>query len=473
MNISNSAVSFNEIERIVHLMCNALGCQKLREILEEWDDALADARDKKKYRDKGKRKTTIKTVVGEVEYRRRVYEVRDEAGDAQFVYLLDEAMGQSGSGVFSELLIEKIVQSCCDGTYRNAAQAVSELTGQTISHTAAWCVTQAVGEQVDKREREAAALAAKDEGRGTIEAPVLFEEQDGIYIKLQGKDRKEHGSSKEMKVAIAYDGARNVTKKAGGKPRYELTNKVACAGFENAGQFAKRKEGVIAEAYNVDEIEMRILGGDGAGWVRKSQAADVHFQLDVFHRNSAVLEYVSDPEARKTIMEVLYSKDIDLLLHTIETYMLSTDDGEEREKYGKLLSYYTNNKDGLASYKQRGLKIPEAPEGKEYRRMGTMESNIFTIIGNRMKGGRACWSINGGNNLAKLLCLRHTGKLPATLKGLSTCILPEKYVEEITVETSAAQVPEREGKGYDGYHKFSVPASMPWMKEIAAIKSLC
>lgn len=33
-----------------------------------------------------------------------------------------------------------------------------------------------------------------------------------------------------------------------------------------------------------------------------------------------------------------------------------------------------------------------------------MESNVFTLIGNRMKGRRACWSIDGGNNLAALLC---------------------------------------------------------------------
>jgi len=58
---------------------------------------------------------------------------------------------------------------------------------------------------------------------------LLFEEQDGIHIKLQGKDRKTHGSGKEMKVAIAYDGAKKT-----GKKRYELTNKVACANFANA-----------------------------------------------------------------------------------------------------------------------------------------------------------------------------------------------------------------------------------------------
>ena len=34
-----------------------------------------------------------------------------------------------------------------------------------------------------------------------------------------------------------------------------------------------------------------------------------------------------------------------------------------------------------------------------------------TIIGNRMKGRRACWSINGGNNLASILCLYNTNSM--------------------------------------------------------------
>ena len=49
-----------------------------------------------------------------------------------------------------------------------------------------------------------------------------------------------------MKLAIAYDGKKT------GTNRYELTNKVACASFER-DKFYRRKEGVIAAHYNVDE----------------------------------------------------------------------------------------------------------------------------------------------------------------------------------------------------------------------------
>jgi hypothetical protein len=373
-----------------------------------------------------------------------------------------------GSGHISELLRDMIVRACCDGAYRNAARAVSEMTGQPISHTAAWNVVQSVGNQIDDHEKHAAELAAENKGVGEIEAAVLFEEQDGAYLNIQGKDRKKHGESKEMKVAIAYDGA---VKK--GKNRYELTNKVACANFEGASEFVKRKEGVIAGMYNVDEISMRFLNGDGASWIKQSKTDEnVHIQLDQFHRNKAITRNVSNPEIRENITKILHSKDIDLLLHVIETEALSAVDEGEREKYMDLHTYFQSNREGLVPIHRRGLDIPEPQEGKEYRRMGAMESNIYTIIGNRMKGGRACWSIKGGNNLARLLCLRHTHRLTIELERLTTCVLPERYTEEIAVEYSAAKVPDNEGKGYNGYRQALIPSTQKWLKEIAKIKPL-
>jgi hypothetical protein len=172
------------------------------------------------------------------------------------------------------------------------------------------------------------------------------------------------------------------------------------------------------------------------------------------------------------IRDLLYSKDIDLMLHVIEVNSLSTDDEQERDGYLKLLTYFQNNKDGLVPYYRRGLQIPEPPEGLEYRRMGTMESNIYTIIGNRMKGGRANWGIDGGNNLARLLCLKHTGKLTVALNSLSAYVLPERYVKETIVEYSAAKAPQREGKGYNGFNQAMIPSSMKWLKDIASMKPL-
>ena len=468
MSVSEKTVDFNEIERSVKKMCNELGCAVLKSMLEQWDAELAAERDRTEYRHKGKRKTVIKTVLGEVEFERSIYETRSANGVKSFVYLLDEAMGMTGSGFMSGVLPEQIVQASCDSSYRGAARAVSEMTGQTISHTAAWNVVQVLGERLDVQEHHAAKLAADNKGAGTLEAKLLFEEADGIWLCLQGKSRKVHGKTREMKMCIAYDGAKQT-----GKKRYELTNKVACANFEAAGKFVKRKDGAIAGVYNVDEIDMRFLNGDGADWIKGCVTDEtVHYQLDQFHRNRAVLQYVYfDPDARKAIMELLYSKQIDLLLTVIEAYANSTENETERNNFLKLHEYFTNNKDALVPCHRRGLALPLPPVGKVYRRLGAMESNVFTIIGNRMKGRRACWSVNGGNNLARLLCLKFTNRLTETLKTLTACLLPERYAEEIPIILSA-KVPKSEGKGYNGFHQMLIPSAMKELKELAAFRSI-
>lgn len=297
---------------------------------------------------------------------------------------------------------------------------------------------------------------------------MLFEEQDGVWLHLQGASRKQYGSSHEMKVAIAYDGARKMS-----KGRYELTGKVACANFESVSKFVCRKEGKIAETYRMDEIKTRILNGDGAQWIKQSTMDEaVVFQLDAFHRNKAIRQYVHNPEMQKRIFKLLYTKQIDKMLDFIDTLANSVEDEAEEEGLHILHAYFTNNKDGLVGYHRRGLKLPEPPEGKVYRRLGAMESNIFTIIGNRMKGGRACWSIDGGNNLARLLTLKHTKMLHETLDGLTNWVLPAKYVEEVTVKMSPRQIPKRTGRGYEGRHAAAFPSTSEykWLREMGKVK---
>lgn len=59
---------------------------------------------------------------------------------------------------------------------------------------------------------------------------------------------------------------------------------------------------------------------------------------------------------------------------------------------------------GLRSYHLREeIKMPKAPEGLEYRNLGTMEHNVCDILAQRMKGRKMSWSISGANNFAKIL----------------------------------------------------------------------
>jgi len=461
-------LDINTLEQKIYRYCCAVGREMLKTILTQIDEKLMRERDCDEYRHKGKRGTTLKTIMGEVEYDRALYRYTDEDGKVGHIFLLDQELGFDTVGFISDMLAEKIAETSCELSYRKAAKTVSELTGQTISHTGAWNVTQFLGARIDAAELEAAKLAKKSEGRGKEEVKLLFEEQDGIYLNLQGKDRKKHGKSAEMKLAIAYTGAKKT-----GKKRYNLVGKVACANFEGIDNFFERKEGVIAETYNVDEIEMRILNGDGANWVKRSISYDTIYQLDPFHRNKAIFQHVADPDTRKIMFKHLYSKETDLLLHVIEVEALSTDDEKERENYLDLLKYFQNNKDGLISYKRRGIDLPPPKDGEEYRGCGSMESNVYSIIGRRMKNNRTNWSIQGGNNLARILTLKTTNKLKDVFSRIVSTALPDKYAEEVQTVLSSSKVPQSIGKGYNGFARAAIPPSQRWMRDIFALKPLC
>ena len=66
--VEEKLISFKELEQKVFKYVCELGCEITKIILESYDDELAATRDTKQDRDKGGRKTSIKTVYGDVEY---------------------------------------------------------------------------------------------------------------------------------------------------------------------------------------------------------------------------------------------------------------------------------------------------------------------------------------------------------------------------------------------------------------------
>lgn len=130
-------------------------------------------------------------------------------------------------GLISTNMAQLLVKGITELSYRECASQVSEMTGQTISAMGVWNVIQALGEKVCGEEAELTAEYRKGNVKGEKEGPVLFEEADGVYINLQGKDRKRQKQEKaEVKVGIAYEGWRKT-----GPDRYALENKVVVAGI--------------------------------------------------------------------------------------------------------------------------------------------------------------------------------------------------------------------------------------------------
>lgn len=462
--ISNKEINnFGELEREIFEIALGVGRQIMQQALEKLDDELLAGRDATRYRNKGFQQTCIKTKLGAVEYKRRVYVDNAAPESVRCVHLLDEALAIDKVGLVSAKVCQIAATAVCETTYRGAAKLISDTTGLDISAQGVWDIIQRLGESQVSLVQRHAELAQLHKGTGALVTKLLYEEDDGIWLKLQGKSRQAYGPAKEMKVGIAYDGVQWTETKSG--KRRVLDNKVAYASFENAKIFRKNKEGLVASRFAVEEIELRVCNGDGANWIRKKNGSQCIDVLDKFHRNKKITECVRDPEFAALLRGLLYSKKIDLLLDCLEAQINSVSDPSEREKLKELQSYYRENKASLLSYYDRNITIPETREPGviHHARLGSMESNVFTLIGNRMKGRRACWSEKGANNLAVLLCQRHTVGFENLFAEVPS--LPQKEPEFVDTLPlySADKIPKREGKGYEWQDCLTISGTTGWL----------
>ena len=181
----------------------AEGREIIRKTLSELDVQLMAVRDTKQYRDKGLRSTSIKTKLGTIEYERHI--CRDNQ-TGHYVYLLDDVIKASDIGLMGSDITTIAKDMIKDSSFRATAKMISESTGLSISHQAVWNIVQESGRREIKQTEELSERVENDSLHGSVETKLLYQEADGVWLKLQGECRKKHGSSKEMKVGIAYDG---------------------------------------------------------------------------------------------------------------------------------------------------------------------------------------------------------------------------------------------------------------------------
>lgn len=445
--VEEKLVSFKGLEQKVFKYVCGLGCEITQIMLEAYDEELAASRDTKQYRDKGKRKTTIKTVYGEVEYRRRIYQTTQEDGRKAHVYLLDKAMQMDKIGLISTNLAEKLAMTVTESPYRVTADIISSTCGQSISAGGVWNVMQRLGERISEEEEYAVRQMEADQTAGEREIPVLFEEMDGVWLNMQDEHHKKM-KKQEMKVFTMYEGWDAEKEKQG---RSTLVEKTMLAGMEKSTGFHEKREACIRKKYNADEIGQRILNGDGGSWIKEPYDPDVIFQLDRYHIYQEILRKIRDKEAQEAIRELFDNEKMEEMLEYIQIYADSVERPDEKDKTGRkareLYNYLNNNRDGLLPYDKQGIAIPEPREGIVYKGMGIQETQNCTVITLRMKHRRMRWSVKGADKLAKALYRKENKELAETIDRYTDGLIFTIEMQKIVETLSAAKAPKKDGKG--------------------------
>ena len=451
----NMYIDFSKLERkVFEFMCE-LARNITVSILEQLDERLMNERDKKRYRMKDKNITTIKTIYGNVEYARRYY-FDNEKGE--YIYLLDEEMKMNRVGLFSENMANLIIKECINEPYNKAAASVSAATGNNISSVGAWKLVQEVGRNIEADENLNIQDMERGINKGAKQTSILFQETDGVYLKMQGKDRTK-AKNQELKLATIYEGWTE-------GERHGLINKKVIASFEDGTAFMKRRLAFVKNIYNYDKIQYKIVNGDGASWIEPLEIENITYkQLDPFHILKKITGVIRDKKIKKMILERFKNKDVEKMLDVIITYADSIDNdrqaNKEAESARELYTYLFNNKNGIIKYKDE-INLPEASEGVEYRNMGVQENQNCTLLTMRMKHRRMTWSVAGANNLAKVICANENGELDKYIENTYEFKIPLGFIEVDRKDiASNTRIPKIIGKDNNIYAELinsTVPA---------------
>lgn len=400
--IQNSA-DFKDLEKKVYKYFCDEACKFMKYLLEYMDREIMLTRDKKRYRLKNTgREGSITTLMGEVKYKRRYYRCIDEDGVIYYGYLVDEWIGKNGKEKLTENVKEAAVEIALRVSFRKSAELIESNSPNSISHQTIWNEVQKAGGKARVMEAKQVEEYLKGELKGKKEVPVLFEEKDGVHLSIQGEKNK-----KEIKVSKVYEGWQ---KKTPGSKEYITVNRFYTAGFEDGNSFDTLVNSKIAERYNVDKIENKIVNADGAAWAKQEQEYDASIiqQLDPFHIHQAILRKIRDKSKAKKIKKYVNKNSYEDVFLELEGLYDIEKNEEEKKKILELIIYLGENAEHLERYTERQLDLPE---GIEYRGMGTIEGSQHNVICDRMKNRGMSWSVSGAENMAKLLCFKHSDGL--------------------------------------------------------------
>lgn len=421
-------LKFEELEQSIYDYVCRLARDITVEVLTGMDEHLKTHRDRKRYKCKDRKTTTIKTVYGEVEYQRNYYFDLEEG---RYIYLLDDEIQMEKIGMVSSNLAKKITEACIDMPFRKAAKTISETTAQSISSRGAWNVVQQVGKTVKKDENNKVKNLGNDKKRGKKKADIIFMEADGVYLKIQ-KDKKK-AKSQELKLATIYEGWKD----------RRLYGKTVFIGMDSADKFNEKAEALVQSVYDTDN-SIRILNGDGAAWISNTYEPYRIFQLDRFHIIKKIRQCIKDKNITRIAIKQFYDKDYDGLYDTIEAYYNSVISGGHTKKTVELATdlrkYLVNNRDGIASWQEQLEDIPIPPEGITYKNMGVQEGQNCSLVTNRMKGQKMRWSVSGADNMAKLIYTRENGTLDKYIEKY------DGYVETDDIDVIAKKIAAKDNR---------------------------
>lgn len=501
--ITKVNVKFKSIEEKIYKYVCQIGLEMIKTLLEELDNKILQDVKKMKTRDlicHDIVETSIKTRLGVCTFKRRkYYEYTTEKGKRKYKctrYLLDEILETRFEGMYSEAFIECILKSFENAeSYRMASEICSELTNESISHERVRQIIIKVSETEIENEKELEKACEK----GILvpneqkEIEMLFGEVDGLFVRLQGKDKekiiekaKENIEKKytgeelesqkeklentkvkkELKLGMTHEGWRKI-----GKDRYELEGKEYVIGFDTPKELSKKMNAKIENKYDVEKIKHIVINGDGAGWISKICPSSLKtkkiYQRDSYHICEELRKKL-DIEHAEMLEKLFKLKEYKCMRDTLESLEEYYSEDEKRYKEYKETSKYISK--GLERYQDVIKELPKAPEGLEYRNMGNAESNIYQVLSSKLSSKRKSFSLKGALAVAYVMKERILKRniLEKVREEVKIDNSDEEWTKELEKKARKNKVPKYEGQieKYEYPIQSSIQEALPYLANV-------
>jgi len=397
--IDEENFSFGLLEDKIYEVGLEVAQQVMGCLLKSLDDRLREHRPKKRFENRGKEEKYLVTKMGDITYRRTRYYDRASGGNR---YLLDEALGLEKRQTVSigrrKLEAMMAVKA---GSYRGAQGRMEELTGSGRSHEAIRGVVLREGKRLYDREKKSLQRVynLRDEYSGDIN-DVVYVEVDGTGIRSQRCGGK-RGKGIEVKVGICYTGKRRRYQGGSGRAKV-LKNKYVHLDIESGSKFVEEMSLVAEREAGLSEAKRVVIGGDGAGWIRKGIEMNFPgaiYKLCEYHLNKRITESLSGIRGvGSRIRRLLRDKDIDGALSVLWDAGKSSSNNKQLKSVMELYGYIQDNREGIVDLSD----FDDTELGIEIEHTGAIENTVDKAVAHRFKKHGFKWSKEGARSLLKV-----------------------------------------------------------------------
>lgn len=379
-----------DISKVIETLDNVFseyGCKIVKHILEESDDIIREAAERKKnwvIKQRDMEKGFI-TEFGEVRYKRTYYESKRDKG---YTYLVDDHFGIDRYQRIDDKLAAKMIEYSKDHSYQSSADlAVKkvDLTRQTVKNK-----IRELGE-IDNRDL--------DKAGEKKEVKRLYVEADEDHIALQS------GNNTIAKLVYIHEGI----EKEGSRNKLKNTHYFANVN-EDVEDLWLRVLDYIDANYKMEKIETIYLAGDGAGWILEglNWLPNSKYVLDRYHLNKYVLKATGHmPKKRPQIWKALNDFNFDKTDKILKEIIKNTEKDTKKEAVKESRKYIIGNWGGIKIYKKDPYALGCSAEG-----------HVSHVLSSRMSSRPLGWSEKGADQMARLRAFKYNGGKQADIKKL-------------------------------------------------------